>query len=197
MGERDAIHADTGSRDGQQVVPSRRGRVARFAQLALALDDLLAAGSCLRLVSQSDASLPTQVRHALFSAMIVAYGRLFPHAGDEARGLPGSYEPEGQLRVPHLHLLGIRNLLRQHGESSARRVQVGPARGRSVDSHVAPGGRIIWLVRPDPLGPLDLQQVGALFQGLRTRVEAEAGQLLTDLFAGRPVPPGDVVLEDA
>ncbi len=108
MGERDAIHADTGSRDGQQVVPSRRGRVARFAQLALALDDLLAAGSCLRLVSQSDASLPTQVRHALFSAMIVAYGRLFPHAGDEARGLPGSYEPEGQLRVPHLHLLGIR-----------------------------------------------------------------------------------------
>jgi hypothetical protein len=133
-GSRDSV-----SPNGQHVVPDRSGRAGRFAQLALGLDDLLVAISCLRLVTQPDATLTPQVRRALVDAMVVAYGRLFPHAGDEARGLPGSYEPEGQLRVPHLHLLGMRNLSRQHGESSSCRVQVGPARGRSADSHVSRG----------------------------------------------------------
>ncbi|MBX3463216.1 MAG: hypothetical protein KF830_08595 [Planctomycetes bacterium] len=129
--------------------------------------------------------------------MVVAYGRLFPHAEDEARGLPLHYEPEGPLLTTHLHLLGIRNLQRQHVASSARRVQVGPARGRSIDSHVAPGGRIAWMVLSDPLGPLDLQQVDTLFQHLHARLLADAGQLCDELFVGRAAPLRDVVVGDA
>lgn len=191
-GSRDSV-----SPNGQHVVPDRSGRAGRFAQLALGLDDLLVAISCLRLASHSDASQPSQVRSALLSAMLVAYGRLFPHAQEEARGLPAGYEPEGPLLATHLQLRGMRNLSRQHGESSSRRVQVGPARGRSADSHVSRDGRVCWSVRPDPLGPLDLQQVDALFQSMATRIEADAAQLCADLFAGRPAPPRDVVLEDA
>ncbi len=172
-------------------------RTARFIRLALALDDLLAANTCLKLASHPDANLTPQVRRALVDAMVVAYGRLFPHVEDTARGLPDLYEPAGQLLVAHLHLLGMRNLSRQHGESSSRRVQVGPARGGSADSFVAPGGKIIWSVRPDPLGPLDLQQLDALFQHLHARLLADAGQLLTDLFAGRAAPPQDIVVGDA
>ena len=189
--------AHSASAGGQQDLPGRRGRVARFVQLALALDDLLAADSCLKLVSQPDATLTLQARRALVDAMVVAYGRLFPHVEDTARGLPDLYEPAGQLLVAHLHLLGMRNLSRQHGESSSRRVQVGPARGRSADSHVSRDGRVCWSIRPDPLGPLDLQQVDALFQSMAIRIEADAAQLCADLFAGRPAPPRDVVLEDA
>jgi len=144
---------DSVSPNSRHVVPDRSRRAGRFAQLALGLDDLLVAITCLR--------------HALLSAMIVAYGRLFPHAGDEARGLPGSYEPEGQLRVPHLHLLGMRNLMRQHCESTLRRVLVGPARGLSAESLFAPGDKIIRSGLSDPLGPLDLQQVDGSFQYLR------------------------------
>lgn len=191
-GSRDSV-----SPSSVQEVPGRRGRLSRFVRLALALEDLHVATACLKLAGQSGEDRPAQVEHALLGAMVVAYGRLFPRARDEATGLPDLYEPIGQLRVPHLHLLGMRNLMRHHRESSSRRVHVGPARGGSIESHVAPGGRIAWMVLPDPIGPLDLQQVGALFLDLRTRVEAEAGQLLTDLFAGRPVPPRDVILEDA
>lgn len=189
--------AHSASAGGQQDLPGRRGRVARFVQLALALDDLLAADSCLKLVSQPDATLTLQARRALVDAMVVAYGRLFPHVEDTARGLPDLYEPAGQLLVAHLHLLGMCNLSRQHGESSSRRVQVCPARGRSADSHVSRDGRVCWSIRPDPLGPLDLQQVDALFQSMATRIEADAAQLCADLFAGRPAPPRDFVPEDA
>lgn len=185
------------SAGGQQDLPGRRGRVARFVQLALALDDLLAADSCLKLVSQPGATLTLLARRALVDAMVVAYGRLFPHVEDTARGLPDLYEPAGQLLVAHLHLLGMRNLSRQHGESSSRRVQVGPARGRSADSHVAPGGRIAWMVLSDPLGPLDLQQVDTLFQHLHARLLADAGQLCAELFVGRAAPLRDVVVGDA
>lgn len=189
--------AHSESAGGQQDLPGRRGRVARFVQLALALDDLLAADSCLKLVSQPDATLTLQARRALVDAMVVAYGRLFPHVEDTARGLPDLYEPAGQLLVAHLHLLGMRNLSRQHGESSSRRVQVGPARGRSTDSHVAPGGRIAWAVLSDPLGPLDLQQVDTLFQHLHAHLLADAGQLCDELFVGRAAPLRDVVVGDA
>lgn len=168
----------------------------RFVRLALGLDDLLAAISCLRLASQCDASRSPQVLRALLGAIVVAYGRMFRSEG-ATFGLPHAYAPDGQLLVTHLQLLGMRNLMHQHGESSARRVLVGPATGKSTNSHVAPGGRIVWSVRPDPLGPLDLQQVDALFQHLHARLMADAGQLLAELFAGRAVPPRDVVLEDA
>lgn len=189
--------SDSVSPSGQHVVPGRSGRAGRFARLALGLDDLRVAISCLRLASQPDLSPSSQVQRALLSAMVVAYGRLFFRSEDEASGLPSHYEPAGQLLVAHLHLLGMRNLSRQHGESSSRRVQVGPARGRSADSHVSRDGRVCWSVRPDPLGPLDLQQVDALFQSMATRIEADAAQLCADFFAGRPAPPRDVVLEDA
>lgn len=188
--------AHSESAGGQQDLPGRRGRVARFVQLALALDDLIVATACLKLVSQPDATLTLQARRALVDAMVVAYGRLFPHVEDAARGLPDLYEPAGQLLVAHLHLLGMRNLMRQHSESSERRVMVGPARGRRADSLGAPGGKIIWSVRPDPLGPLDLPQVDALFQHLHARLLADAGQLLADLFAGRAAPPQDIVVGD-
>jgi hypothetical protein len=189
--------ADDVSLGDEHAAVHQGSRKARFIRLALALDDLLAASACLRLVSQSDASPNPQTRRALVDAMVVAYGRLFSHVEDTARGLPDLYEPAGQLLVAHLQLLGMRNLSRQHGESSSRRVQVGPARGRSADSHVSRDGRVCWSVRPDPLGPLDLQQVDALFQSMATRIEADAAQLCADLFAGRPAPPRDVVLEDA
>jgi hypothetical protein len=189
--------AHSESASGQQDLSGRRGRVARFVQLALALDDLSAASACLKLVRQPDATLTLQVRRALVDAMVVAYGRLFPHVEDTARGLPDIYEPAGQLLVAHLHLLGMRNLMRQHRESSERRVMVGPARGKRADSLVAPSGKIIWSVRPDPLGLLDPRQVDALFQHLHARLLADAGQLLADLFAGRAAPPQDMVVGDA
>lgn len=188
---------DSVSPGGPQEVSGRRGRVARFAQLALGLDDLCVAISCLRLASQPGAMPQPQVQRALLSAMVVAYGRLFFRSEDEASGLPSHYEPKGQLRTVHLHLLGIRNLQRQHGESSARRVQVGPARGRLADSHVAPGGRIAWTVLLDPLGPPDLQQVDTLFQHLQERLQADTGQLCDELFVGRAAPLRDVVVGDA
>jgi hypothetical protein len=191
-GSRDSV-----SPSGQHVVPGRSGRAGRFARLALGLDDLRVAISCLRLASQPDLSPSSQVQRALLSAMVVAYGRLFFRSEDEASGLPSHYEPEGRLRTVHLHLLGIHNLQRQHVASSARRVQVGPARGRSEDSHVAPGGRIAWMVLSDPLGPLDLQQVDTLFRHLHARFLADAGQLCDDLFVGRGVPLRDVVVGDA
>jgi hypothetical protein len=165
--------------------------------LALALDDLLAATACLKLVDQPDARWTPQVRRALVDSIVMAYGRLFPHVGDGAHGLSSSYEPVGELRATHLHLIGIRNLSRRHRESSLRRVMVGPATGRSAELHVARGGRIGWSVRPDPLGSLDLQQVDALFQHLRARLHADASEQLADLFAGRPDPRQDCVVEDA
>lgn len=164
-------------------------RKARFIRLGLALDNLPAASECLRLISQPGAILTPQARRALVDAMVVAYGRLFFRSDHETCGLPGLYEPEGPLLAT--------NLSRQQGESSARRVQIGPARSRRDDSLVTPGGKIIWSVRPEPLGPLDLQQVDALFQHLRTRVLADAGQLLTELFAGRVAPVRETALEDA
>lgn len=112
--------ADDVSLGDEHAAVHQGSRKARFIRLALALDDLLAASACLRLVSQSDASPNPQTRRALVDAMVVAYGRLFPHVEDTARGLPDLYEPAGQLLVAHLHLLGMRNLSRQHGESSSR-----------------------------------------------------------------------------
>lgn len=188
---------DSVSPGSPQEVSGRRGRVALFSELALGLDDLRVAISCLRLASQPDPSPSSQVQRALLSAMVVAYGRLFFRSEDEASGLPSHYEPEGRLRTVHLHLLGIRNLQRQRVASSARRVQVGPARGRSAESHVAPGGRIAWMVLSDPLGPLDLQQVDTLFQHLHARLLADAGQLCDELFVGRAAPLRDVVVGDA
>lgn len=68
---------------------------------------------------------------------------------------------------------------------------------RSIEAHAAIGGRIVWPVCPGPFGLLDLQQVNALLRQIRERLPVEAGQLLGDLFAGRAVPPDDVVVGNA
>jgi hypothetical protein len=189
--------ADDVSLGDEHAAVHQGSRKARFIRLALALDDLLAASACLKLTSQPDATLTLQARRALVDAMVVAYGRLFFRSDDETCGLPGRYAPEGRLLATHLQLLGLRNLSRRHGESSSRRVLVGPAHGRSTESHAAPGGCIVWSVRSDPLGPLGLQQVDALFQHLRARVLADAGQLCADLFVGRAAPVRETAMEDA
>ena len=101
--------------------------------------------------------------------MIVAYGLLFRHAQDKARGLPGCHAPEGRLLATHLLLRGTSNIegaaLRfQHAASPgrpcswqarglARRARwrdrlagrpVGPAEGRGglpVPARASSGGR--------------------------------------------------------
>lgn len=186
-----------GAPAGQLTAVDRGSRASRFIRLAIALHDLLAAAECLKQVSQPGTSLSLAGRQALRDAMVTAYGRLFPRCDLEPCGLPSQYEPAGALRTTHLHLLGMRNLMHQHGESSRRRVLVGPASTKSTGSHVAPGGWIVWSVRQDPLGHLDLQEVDSLFQHLRDRLHEDAGQILAELFAGRAIPLSEVAMEDA
>lgn len=75
LGRRDTTtRVDSASPNAQQGVLDLRS-LGCFAQLALALDDLVAAISCLNFASQPNASPTPQTRRAAIHAMIVASPR--------------------------------------------------------------------------------------------------------------------------
>jgi hypothetical protein len=168
---------------------SRSAKKKELYQLAVARSDIKAAMSTCNLIIQHVRELGSDLYSPLFHAIVIAYARPFTKNRPLGR-LPEEWSTFSNPQAQELHdeLIKSRDQYIAHSDKEVRKVRIFPHGAPLGETGLKSGG-VSLTVRTMAFSISWFQDVRSLCLDLGTRLNKRVEDLLTELYAGREMPP--------
>ncbi len=175
------------------MIPQKKLRALYWAEVHMRE----ARDSSAHLLALGDAA--HELSHAIYTGIVVSYARSFG-ANRGLSALPAEFEIFDDQKFQKLHdfLLEARNTIYAHKDEVKEGEKLAPGLPREALSkikfHIAESGVSHWIVQRPALSPIYLNDIIALCDLQKARLNETSSKMLAACCNGRSYAPGDYVL---